>query len=309
VAYLTKYGTLWGAIPQTAGRIFWVAPGAGGYTVDGRTYTASNDNDGLSPEQAFATLDRGVNLATANGDVVVALPGSHSPTASLAMDSAGVTLMGLPGGAGNFLRQKTTIAAVTGDQNINVTAADVEIAYLNIVPVTADTAIDLTSAADRFHCHHCSFDMATPAASTGTKAIENLETTAGPDNVLIEYCCFDSDGAQGNAITTGAFINSVIEHCYVLLSAAGTWASAIAVGAASAQVIVNDVTFHTSGGTMTDCVTGTNGVTGGVLLLRCNFPVTCDEVDGFTGGDAELNQCFIATVGGGSGGTQVTPTT
>jgi hypothetical protein len=299
---------LWGAIPQTAGRIFWVAPGAGGYTVDGRTYSASDNNDGLSPERALATVNRGVNLATANGDVVVLLPGSHTPSASIAMDSAGVTLMGLPGGAGNFLRQKATIGAVTGDQTINVTAADVEIAYLNIVPVTADTAIDLTSAADRFHCHHCYFDMATPAASTGTKGIENLEATSGPDNVLIEYCHFDSDGAQGDAITTGAFLNSVVQHCYVLLSG-GTWASSIIVGAASAQLILNDITFHTSGGTFTDCVTGTNGVTGGVLLLRCNFPVTCDEIDGFTGGDAELNQCFIATVGGGSGGTQVVDTT
>jgi len=147
MAFLTKYGTLWGAIPQTAGRIFWVAPAAS-YTVDGRAYIASDDNDGLSPERALVTIDRAWNLVAANvGDVIVALPGTHSPSASIAADVAGVTLMGLPSGAGNMMRQKTAIAAVTGDQNINVTAADIEIAFLHLVPVTADSAIDLTAAA------------------------------------------------------------------------------------------------------------------------------------------------------------------
>jgi hypothetical protein len=308
MGFLTKFGTVWGQIPNTAGRVFWVAPAAG-YTVDGRTYRASDQNDGLSPERALLTVDRAWNLVTANvGDVIVLLPGTHSPSASIAADVAGVTMTGLPGGAGNILKQKTTIAAVTGDENINVTAANIEIAYLNIIPVTAISAIDCTSAADNLHIHHCSFDMYTPAANTGTIAIENLETTAGPDFVHIHDCSFVSDGAQGNAIVTGAFLQTVIEDSWVFLSG-GTWASAVAVGAASANLMLNNITFHTSGGTYTDVITGTNGVTGGVLILRCNFPVTSDEVDGFTAGDAELNQSFIATVGAGTGGTQVTATT
>src|SRR3990167_3407471 len=98
MAYLTKFGSLWGAIPQTAGRVFWVAPTAS-YTVDGRAYSASDDNDGLSPEKALVTIDRAWNLVTANvGDVIVLLPGTHSPAASIAADIAGVTMMGLPAG-------------------------------------------------------------------------------------------------------------------------------------------------------------------------------------------------------------------
>jgi hypothetical protein len=37
MAFLTKYGTAWGALPMTGGSIIWVAPAAS-YQVDGRTY-------------------------------------------------------------------------------------------------------------------------------------------------------------------------------------------------------------------------------------------------------------------------------
>src|SRR3989304_551054 len=82
MAYITKFGGFWGMLPQTSGRIFWVAPSAT-YTVEGRTYAASDGNDGLSPERAFRTVDYAVGQTTANvGDVLVLLPGSHSVSAT-----------------------------------------------------------------------------------------------------------------------------------------------------------------------------------------------------------------------------------
>ena len=95
--YLRKYGMLLGAFPQTAGYVYWVSPAAG-YTVGGRAYRASDDNDGLSPERALRTVDRAWNLVTADaGDVIALLPGIHSPSASIAADVACVTMMGLRG--------------------------------------------------------------------------------------------------------------------------------------------------------------------------------------------------------------------
>ena len=44
MSFINKYGSYWGFIPQTSGQIFWVAPSAS-YTIEGRTYSASNDND------------------------------------------------------------------------------------------------------------------------------------------------------------------------------------------------------------------------------------------------------------------------
>ena len=56
MGYITKYGTIWGNIPNTGGRVFWVSP-ADTYTVDGKTYRASDNADGLSPERAKRTIN------------------------------------------------------------------------------------------------------------------------------------------------------------------------------------------------------------------------------------------------------------
>src|SRR3990167_4407049 len=99
MGYLTKYGSLWGQIPQTPGQVFWVAPGAS-YTVDGIAYTASDGNDGLSPTRAVLTVDYAIGLNTAKvGDAIVLLPGAHTSAATITVDVAGITITGMPGSA------------------------------------------------------------------------------------------------------------------------------------------------------------------------------------------------------------------
>lgn len=312
MAYLSKYGSLWGAIPQTQGRIFWVSAGDS-CVVDGRTYRASDNNDGLSPERPCRRVNYVMDsLVTADaGDVVVLLPGTHTlqnsagTAASLAMDTAGVTMMGLPGGQGNYLQQRTTIAAVTGDQCVNVTAANIEIAYLNFIPVTADTAIDVSADGDNLHIHHCAFDMSTPVANTGTKGIEFLAAASYP---LIHDCFFWCDGAQGPAMDLGTINYGVVKDC-LMVCTAGSWAAAVATGAGGTTNLLENLVFLCDGTAITDAITGGASAAGAWTIRFCHFPVLCDEIDGFTATHAELNQNFIATVGGGSGGTQVTPTT
>ena len=299
MGFITKYGTIWGQIPNTAGNVYWVAPGAGAYTVEGRSYDASDQNDGLSPERAFATLDRGINLAVNNGDVVVALPGNHTPTASLAMDTAGVTLMGLPSGKGNFIQPNANVLAVTGDQNINVTAGDIEIAYLNFVPVTADTAIDVSAAGCALHIHHCSFDMYTAAANTGTIGIEFLGAS---DFALIEDCYFTSDGAQGPAMELGTTNFTVVRNC-VIACTAGSWAVAINTGAGGTTNLIEFVTFLCDGTAITDAISGGASAAGAWTVRFCHFPVLAtDALDGFTATHCELAQNYRAEIGGGTGG-------
>jgi hypothetical protein len=312
MSYLTKYGTLWGAIPQTQGSVFWVSAGDT-YVVDGITYSASDDHDGIAPDRACRRVNHVMdNLVTADGgDVVVLLPGTHTlqnsagTSTSLAMDTAGVTLMGLPAGQGNFLQQKTTIAAVTGDQNVNVTAANIEIAYLNFIPITTDTAIDVSAAGDNLHIHHCSFDMSTPEANTGTKGIEFI---AAANFSLIHDCFFWCDGAQGPAIDLGTNNYSVTRDC-LMVCTAGSWAAAIATGAGGTTNLIENIIFLCDGTAITDAITGGASAAGAWTIRFCHFPVLCDEIDGFTATHAELNQNYIATIGGGSGGTQTVDTT
>jgi hypothetical protein len=211
--------------------------------------------------------------------------------------------MGLPGGKGNVLKPKATIAAVTGDQNINVTAADIEIAHINLIPVTADSAIDLTADADRLYVHDCAFDMATPAADTGTIGIDAIGAAS---NVLIQNCYFECDAAQGNAIVATALLDSVIEGCTFLLSS-GTWASAILCGAATDRLIIRDCDFHASNATLTVAVNGTGAtIASGVTVLRCYFADSVTvAVDGFSAGECELAENYQAGVGATDGGVLV----
>jgi len=302
MGFITKYGSLWGSIPQTAGRVFWVAAAAD-YTVEGRSYTASDENDGLSPERAMVTLDAAVNAATSAGDVIVALPGDHTTTASLAMDTAGVTLTGLPSGTGNFLKQRASITGPAGDEAINVTAANIEIAHLTIVPITALTAIDFTADGDNLHIHDCHFDMATPAADTGTIAIEALGAAS---KLLVQNCYFDSGGAQGDAIVATATLDGVIQNS-VFSCSAGSWASVILCGAATDRLLIRDNDFICSGTAITIGVNGTGAtLASGVLCHRNVFgSLVGVGIDAFDAGEAELAENYAAGVGATDGGVLI----
>jgi len=216
-------------------------------------------------------------------------------------------MMGLPGGVGNFVKQKTTIAAVTGDQNINITAADIEIAYLNFIPVSTDSAIDLSAAADRVHIHHCSFDMATPAANTGTIGIDFIGAAS---NCLIDACYFECDAAQGPAVVFGVSLETVAQNLVFALSS-GTWLSSCTQAAAGCRLLMRDCDWIVGNGTITNGVLGTTG--GEVSMahfLRCYFADSVTKgIDGYDAGDAEIAECYQAGVGAGDGGVLVTATT
>jgi hypothetical protein len=309
MAIPNNYGRLWGQIPNTAGQVFWVAPAAG-YTVNGTAYRASDDNNGLTPDNALLTIDRAWNLVSANaGDVIVLLPGDHALTASVAADVAGVTMMGLPSGAGNFLRPKTNVVgtAITTDQCMNVTAADIEIAYLNWVPVSTDSAIDISAAGNRCHIHHCSFDMATPAADTGTIGIDVIGAAS---DLLVDTCFFHSDGAQGPAIADGGALTHVIQNC-VFVCSAGTWVSCITQAAAGRRLIVRNCEFDATSATITNGCLGTTGgdVDQAFFIGNHNSVGVTKMVDGYDGGDAVVCVNYIGTLGGGTGGDLVTATT
>jgi hypothetical protein len=80
---------------MSMGKTIFVAPSAS-YTVGGNAYSASDDNDGLSPERAKLTISGAITNATANaGDVIALLPGTHT-SAAAALSKAGLTFVGLP---------------------------------------------------------------------------------------------------------------------------------------------------------------------------------------------------------------------
>lgn len=322
MGYITKYGSFWGMLPQTSGRIFWVAPTAS-YTVEGTTYAASDGNDGLSPERALLTLAQAVTLVTANvGDVVVLLPGTHTMTAVATLSVAGVTYTGIPGGlplvhsrmSGQGARGRTIVTSSAAVQTINITAADVEVAFMHFTNVSATRSISLSNLADRTYLHDLTFDMS-GADSTSSICIglsfTGTGTTTLLDDVVIRNCFFAVAGAAGGAIEAANTCNNLmIEFCTFRLTGNSTWANAILFGTGiSTGVFVRDcdVLVTATGTTVTDFFDGnTNTVDGSNCVYRCNVPVgggafnlaaTADGivVDSYTAGTTGTNTVLAVT--------------
>jgi hypothetical protein len=305
MSFLTQYGSLWGAIPQTSGRVFWVSPSAT-YTVEGRSYSASDGNDGLSPERALRTVAQAHSLCTASvNDVIVLLPGTHTVTvASLALSKAGVTIMGLPGGRGNPSRQRTSLTTSLDDQIANVTAANIEIAYLNLIPVTTKAAIDYTSAADGLYIHDCSIDMFTAAASTSTLGIAATTAAQSPSDILFENIYAISDGAQGAAISLGDPDGAVVQNC-VFQVRTGTWAHAVSVvGVTSQASVIRNCHFSAQFGTMTVGILGSDmASTGQVGVFDCRFDENVTTpIEDFDAEGCNIAQNFRASADGSAEG-------
>lgn len=295
----------WAAIPQTSGRVFWVAPAAS-YTFNGLVYIASDGNDGLDPRRALLTLAQAITLCAANvGDVIVMLPGAHSYAASVAANKAGITITGLPGGLGNPKMKKTSVTVSIDDQIMNVTAADIEVAHINWIPVTTKAAIDLSAAAHRFYCHDCSFDLYTAAASTSTFGIDALGAAS---LVAVEDCWFESDGAQGPGIDVTALVDSYVRRCTFELQGSGTWAAAATAGAATTRVMFDACNFLDWNGTISAGILGTGAtIANGVHIQNCRTGVTVTALaTGFDAAEATLSENYDAGVGATDGGVLIT---
>lgn len=309
MSYLTKYGTLWGAIPNTTGRVFWVSP-AYTYTIEGRTYTASDDHDGLSPERALRTVNQAYsNVTSGASDVVVLLPGAHTLSANITWTKSMVTMIGLPSGKGNSLRPRATLTGIAGsDALVLQGAADVEFAHIRFIPITALTAISFNGTCHRLYVHDCSLDMATPAANTGTIGIE--AAAAGAQHVRVEDNYFESDGAQGEGINITGCVDFLIKNNYMVVYV-GTWARAILCSTASRGIIQGNVITALAGGTLTDGIIGTDITSASSVLISDNRfgDDVSVAIDDFGAGDAIIVENYQGSIGGGSGGVLVTAIT
>jgi hypothetical protein len=316
MAYLNKYGSLWGAVPQTSGRVFWVAA-ADSFTLDGTAYPASDDNDGLSPERPLRRVNRAWALCTANaGDIIMLLPGTHVAAAagtatatSIAANVAGVTMMGLPSmGGGNMLRPRASLNIDAADQTVNVTAADIEIAHIGFVGVAGQTAIatlDYSAAANRLYIHDCLVDVTAQTISTSILGFDALGAAAF---VVFERCHFMSDGAFGAMIDLTGTTDSLVQDC-IFTSTTGTLAAAITCGAATDRATIRRNILNDGAGTITVGVNGTGATIAGGVLMSYNYGgVTTTLAANFTSGEAELCNNYQGGVGAGAGGALYTAT-
>ena len=303
-------------IPQTQGRLFWVAPGDT-YTVEGRSYVASDGNDGLSPERALRTIDYAVGLTTASvGDVIVLLQGAHSVSATVAVDVAGITITGIPGSApihgsrmnAGGVREKTTITSTeTAGLIFTVTVADVEIAYIHFTPITAGAGVSASNAADRLYVHDCTFNLGatTQTATFGITFPLGTGTATHNDDTVISNCYFQAGANVGPAIrAAGTCDGLTIQNNTFELIGAAAWDDAIETTQINLGTHIRDCDFYTPTSVttvMTDCIDTTGGTTdGSCQVYRCYFPESSDAFEATATIDITAAENYLSTATGGA---------
>jgi len=330
---LTKYGTIFGNPPQTGGRIFWVGPGSSTVTtvqIDGRAYTMSDGNDGLSPERPLSTIARALALVTANaGDIIVLLPGTHNATtqnnmtaaAALAFNVAGVTVIGLPYDDSSSHFSMTPQAIITAPAStvpVVLTAANNTFINCGFLGVTGGAIASFTTAVNSLTMRGCYFDLTVGGASTG--GLIATGATQAPTNMLIEDCTFacDNTGTSGSfAFNAGAVVNLMARNNTFRFNAQGA-----SVAAHTTMIKCNAGTAGTFDGNrivaqVSGTATITNGISGaaltanGQLHLMNNLvsAVVTNPFTGFSASNVDLLNNYIGTVAGGTGGTLITSTT
>lgn len=290
------------AIP---GRTLYVAPTSAyvaGYTVASAQSWAREINASV-----YDTLNLAYDAAVdGRGDTIVLLPGTHTPTASIAASKAGVAIVGPEAWCGRKVQKPSAIiVAPSGDEAFNITGPDMLFDGVTCVPVTTKSFATFTGAADGLTVLNCYIDLATPVVNIAT---EGFTGSAAIENFLFQGNVVWSDGAQGPAVElTGANLNGKFANNHYHVDA-GTWASAVNLIDIDGIVVENDLA--TCGGTaMTACFTGSGTtVIAGALFRDCRKGVLVTLlVDGFgTTSHAEIVNNYTATIGGGTGSTLVT---
>lgn len=311
---------MWGQIPVTPGQIFWVAPAAS-YTVDGISYTASDDNDGLSPARAMLTVDAGHNKLTANvGDVLVLLPGAHSSAATVTCDTAGITITGLPGAGSHAMygnsgpaRNRCSITnTATAGFIFTVSADDVEIAHLDLIPVTAGgRGIYAQNGADRMFIHDCTFSMIAVAATSTYGVALGTPATGVVEDMIVRNCRFIS-GSSAESSANGAGVVAIstaygltIEQCTFTMKGTAAWARSIeTVGTASTNMLIRDCDFLNSTTAATEGITtaifGATTGDGAMQVYRCYVSAGTDVATATAIVDIVLAETYLASAGGGA---------
>ena len=308
---LNMYGLLWGDLPLSTGRVFWVAPAS--YTVAGKTYESSDNNDGLSPFRALRTVNQAVTNATADvGDNIIII-GANTFTATQTISKAGLKIFGLPGGYVNSqehgtrtTRYTTTVTTSASAAVFTVTAARTEIAFLHIVPVAGQAGIDL-AAAD-VNLHDLTWNIST-AANTATFGISVTGASARPRIANNYVYVSDNQGpflrcaAAAAGMDGGALIRSRI-----VLAGSTAWDDVVEITTGVDNFEIADTDFMCSSGALiTTCVNVTGNTNDhGVRVMRCMHPVSTTLTTATATSDIVLCNNYIATIRGGTGGTLTT---
>jgi hypothetical protein len=316
--YLTKYGTTFGQIPQTFGRVLFVSP-ADTYIVDGQTYPASDNNTGLSPTNALRTIAQAITNAIASAqEVIVLLPGTHTSAAVVNITKAGLTFVGLNPHfkdsqqyRNNPLSSQVNWTSTLAGAAVALTVADCVFIGINMIPVTARSFMTAVTC-PRTVFIDCAVTLSA-AASTSTKGI--VFSGGSSANCSFQNCTFlntIATSAQGPAIDVSGCAQLVIDACTVLLTGTSSaWAVAIQGASGTAGVMRNSTITALGAGTITIGFDGTGVVAANSFLFQDNKVGVTPGLGAFKNFDGDSGVIvtnYLGTVSAGTGGSLVTVT-
>ncbi len=241
------------------------------------------------------------------GDAIVCWPGAHTLLTALAVSNNNVSFWGPEEWMGvEYQKPSAIITPKAASDGFTVTGTDVGFRGVTIVPITAKIGITASAAALRLKVVKCHIDMNVAVASVSTKGI--VATGAAVD-WFIKNNTFYSLGAHGPFIDVTGLLNYAVKENDFIVLTGGTMAVGILVGAAAQGLIEKNKFF---GGTLTAAISGTGAtVAASCRIFDNRFGVLCTvPIDNFSATNlTDLCNNYVATIGGGTGGTLVAANT
>jgi hypothetical protein len=203
----------WVNTEKPGGQVWFVGGGTTAYAGKG----ASNDNNGLSPQNPLATIAQAVTNATAGrGDTIVLLPGGETITAAIALSKADLTLTGYTVTGPNTRNPSVITCATDSIEMIAIDAPNVTVENLTLDHNTTTANVDLIDIGDAtastdFVLRNLFIDMEGSATNTNGISVSSDTVSSGG---LIEGVRIHDYDAVGIEIETGnQWI--VIRDCWI----------------------------------------------------------------------------------------------
>lgn len=274
---------------RNPGRVFYVGSGtSGAYGSDAAVWQAA--------------IDAAVDF---RGDKILGLPGSFSVATALTVDCAGLRIQGPP--VRTPRRSALTMTDGVGKM-FTVSADDVEIAHMKIVPYSADEAISISNGADGGFIHDVFYSTVGVTANTATEFVNAAATVS---DWHVKDCYFLVSGLQGDCFTWTTATRWVVEDCIVHTMTA-SYASVFTLATNCVGNIVRRCYFTgDADGTFTNIFTGATNENKQLLVADCIVDgtalatATAIETGFGTTTDIEIVNCYQTGDATTEGGTLI----
>ena len=260
---------------EAGGEYVFYTPGVG----------QANAAYGTDAAAVQAAIDACVDF---RGDTVFLTPGAYSVATVLTLDSATTRFLGPPGG--HPRSQRTSITGTIAAA-LTVSANDVELANLRLVPLTATEIISIANGANRGYVHNFHYDSRGVSANTGTEFVNAIDTTTG---WLFERGFMIVDAQQGDMFTLAGAIEWELNDLTFYTKVAA-YATAMTLGTNCEGIICRRLVISgDADGTMTNFITGETDSNNQIMFLETYISdVTISDVDVFeTGFGTDTDICM-----------------